>query len=136
MALMASSIEMSFSLSRLRRTLRSMSIGPPPCPRVGGRARRGGVTAVGLARKPSEFHLYLARAQFGVTELAALPVGLQGDPAFTGGRHPPLGVPSRAGGMRGGRRTGIAGPGQRYPHQPAHGTAPVTRLGQRAAHAR
>src|ERR1043166_9445729 len=96
MALIASSIEMSFSLSRLRRTLRSMSIGPPPCPRAGGRASRGGVLAAGLRRGPSELHLHLARAQFRVTELAMLAVVLHGDPAVTGDDHPALGVPGRA----------------------------------------
>src|SRR5262245_42365451 len=136
MALMASSIEMSFSLSRLRRTLRSMSIGPPPLPRVGGRAPPGAVAASGLARTPAEFHLRLPRALFAITALAVLAVELQGAPVRAGGAHPPLGVPTLPRGMRGRRRTGIAGAGERYPHQPAHDAAPVTRLCQRAVHAR
>src|ERR1043166_2830674 len=108
MALIASSIEMSFSLSRLRRTPRSMSIGPPPCPRAGGRARRCSVLAAGLRRGPSELHLHLARAQFRVTELAMLAVDLQGDPVVTGDDHPALGVPGRALGVLG-RPRGMSG---------------------------
>src|SRR6516164_7901707 len=79
MALMASSIEMSFSLSRLRRTLRSMSIAPPPCPRAGGRAGRSGVLAAGPAPRRAEFHLNPAGAQVGETELTLLAVDLQDD---------------------------------------------------------
>src|SRR6516164_2344645 len=90
MALMASSIEMSFSLSRLRRTLRSMSIAPPPCPRAGGRAGRSGVLAAGPAPRRAELHLHPARAQVGETELTLLAVDLQDDPAVPGGDHPSL----------------------------------------------
>src|SRR5215813_9831009 len=117
MALMASSIEMSFSLSRLRRTLRSMSIGPPPRPRAGGRARPGGVRAAGIGRGPPELHLHPARPQLGVAELEVLAIDLQDDPVVTGRDDPAL--------DRCGRRLG-AGPGaseagQRYPYQPARG---------------
>src|SRR5215470_18930134 len=147
MALMASSIEMSFSLSRLRRTLRSMSIGPPPGPRVAGRARRCGVPAAGPGRGPSELHLYPAGAQLGVAELAVLAADFEGDPVLIGGDHPSLdgllprwpgvmhpGAGTRSAGARfaGARFAGarIARPGQRYLHQPAGGTAPVTGLGK------
>src|SRR5262245_34889972 len=121
MAFTASSIEMSFSASRLRRTLRSMSIGPPPGPRAAGGAGWGGVLAAGIGRGPPELHLHPARAQLGVAELEVLAVDLQDDPVVTGrddlsldGRRPRLGP-----------GTGVAGAGQRHPHQPAHGTAPV-----------
>src|SRR5436309_1282426 len=138
MALMASSIEMSFSLSRLRRTLRSMSIGPPPCPRVGGRARRCGVPAAGPGRGPSELHLHQAGAQLGVAELAVLAADVEDDPVVTGGDHPSLDglLPRLPGSMRRGARARIARPGQRYPHQPARGTSPVTGLRERAVHTR
>src|SRR5262249_46339948 len=111
MALMASSIEMSFSLSRLRRTLRSMSIGPPPGPRAGGSA--------GLGRGPPELHLHPARAQLGVAELEVLAIDLQDDPVVIGGGYPSLD------GCRLRLSAGTGGIGHRYPYQPAHGTAPV-----------
>src|SRR5512140_955410 len=90
MALMASSIEMSFSLSRLRRALRSMSIGPPPGPRAGGSAAPGGLLAAGLGRGPPEFHLHPARAQLGVAELEVPAIDLQDDPVVTGRDDPSL----------------------------------------------
>ena len=52
MALMARSIEMSFSLSRLRRALKSMSIWLPLVPGRPGRARSGA----------AELDLHLPRA--------------------------------------------------------------------------
>src|SRR5215813_535893 len=129
MALMASSIEMSFSLSRLRRTLRSMSIGPPPGPRAGGSAGPCGVLAAGIGRRPPELHLHLARAQLGVAELEVLAVDLQDDPVVTGRDDPSLDRRRlRLGSGAGVGGAGVAGAGQRHPHQPAHGTAPVTRL--------
>src|SRR5260370_38139132 len=67
MALMARSSEMSFSLSRLRSTLRSMSIA--------GRSQ--------LRLRVPELHLDGARAQRGVTEAAA---GLRATPPVQ--RHP------------------------------------------------
>src|SRR5215471_507639 len=138
MALMASSIEMSFSLSRLRRTLRSMSIGPPPGPRIGGRARRCGVPAAGPGRGPSELHLHPAGAQLAVAELAVLAGDVEDDPVLIGGHHPSFHglLPRWPGAMRPGAGIRIARPGQRYPHQPARGTAPVTGLRKRAVHAR
>src|SRR5215469_8721961 len=90
MAFTASSIEMSFSLSRLRRTLRSMSIGPPPGPRAGGSAGLGGLMAAGLGRGPPELHLHPARAQLGVAELEVLAIDLQDDPVVIGRDYPSL----------------------------------------------
>src|SRR5262245_21360554 len=132
MALMASSIEMSFSLSRLRRTLRSMSIGPPPCPWAGGRARPGGVRVAGIGRGPPELHLHPAWAQLGVAEVEVLAIDLQDDPVVAGRDDPAL---DRCGWPPGGG-PGAARAGQRHPHQPAHGAAPVTPLRERAVHAR
>src|SRR5215475_2232827 len=132
MAFTASSIEMSFSLSRLRRTPRSMSIGPPRCPRAGGRPRPGGVLAAGIGRGPPELHLHPARPQLGVAELEVLAIDLQDDPVVTGRDDPAL----DGCGLRLGAGTGAAEAGQRYPYQPAHGAAPVTSLRERAVHAR
>ena len=70
MALMARSIEMSFSLSRLRRTLKSMSIGLPLVPRL--------VVVGGAAA--AELDLYLARSQFLVAEFALLAADVQDHP--------------------------------------------------------
>src|SRR5215510_7122425 len=130
MAFTASSIEMSFSLSRLRRTPRSMSIGPPPGPRAGG-AGRGGVLAAGLGRGPPELHLHPARPQLGVAELEVLAIDLQDDPVVTGRDDPAL----DGCGLRLGVGVWVTGAGQRYPHQPARGPAPVARLRERAVHA-
>src|SRR5262249_60755261 len=111
MALTASSIEMSFSASRLRRTLRSMSIGPPPGPRAGGGAGPGGVLAAGLGRGPPELHLHPARAQLGVAELEVLAVDLQDDPVVTGRDDPSLEVSC----LRLAAGTRVDGDGPRYP---------------------
>src|SRR5207344_314456 len=124
--------EMSFSLSRLRRTLRSMSIGPPPGPWADGGAGPGGLLAAGLGRGPPELHLHPARAQLGVAELEVLAIDLQDDPVVTGRDDPSL--DGRC--LRLAAGAGVAGAGRRYPHQPAHGAAPVTRLRERAVHAR
>ena len=70
MALMARSIEMSFSLSRLRRTLKSMSIWLPLVPRV---VVVGGAPA-------AELDLHLAGSQFLVAELALLAGDRPGPP--------------------------------------------------------
>src|SRR6266545_7849579 len=105
MALMASSIEMSFSLSRLRRTLKSMSISLPLVPRV---VVVGGAPA-------AELDLHLAGSQFLVAELALMAGDVQDHPARPRGNHPALD------GARVPRRSG----GQRDAHQPALGAAPV-----------
>ena len=69
MALMARSIEMSFSASRLRRALRSMSIGfLLVCAQVRAVVQRG------------ELDLYPSRAELGVAELPALTVNVEPHP--------------------------------------------------------
>src|SRR5512135_1161637 len=103
MALMARSIEMSFSLSRLRRTLKSMSIRLPLVPRIVA----GGAPA-------AELDLHLAGSQFLVAELALMAGDVQDHPARPCGNHPALD------GARVPRRPG----GQREAHQPALGAAP------------
>src|ERR1700689_1734490 len=118
MAFMARSIEMSFSASRLFRTLRSISIGPLLVRAV-----------VGVAIQRGELDLYPSRAQVGIAELTA---GSDVDP-------PPAGI--RAGDTPGDGRIGGSrrGPGLR-PERRAHHTAdrapPVLGLGQRAVDAR
>src|SRR5580704_16065330 len=113
MALMASSIEMSFSLSRLRRTLKSMSIW---LPLVRGPGRHG------WAGRAAELHLHLASAQIAVAEVVRLAVDVQGHPVRPGledaARH----------GTRAARR-------DRDTDQPAAGPPPVPRLDERAVHA-
>src|ERR1700722_10761318 len=114
MALMARSIEMSFSLSRLRRTLKSMSIWLPLVPRV---VVVGGAPA-------AELDLHLAGSKFLVAELALLAGDVQDHRIRPGVDNPALdgaGVPRRPG-------------GQRDAHQPAPGAAPVTGLGERPVH--
>src|SRR5438045_261020 len=111
MALMASSIEMSFSASRLRSAPRSMSIAVSP---------------VRIGRDVAELQEYLSRAELGVAELTPLTSQFEDhaglacgqDPAFHGGR--PL------------RRVGGPAPaGQRHPDPPPGGAPPVPGLGQR-----
>src|SRR5580693_3607362 len=70
MALMASSIEMSFSASRLRRTLRSMSIRS-----LLVRA----VVPVAVVQR-GKLDLYPPRAELGEAEFPALPVDLKPHP--------------------------------------------------------
>src|SRR5260370_7608508 len=82
MALMARSSEMSFSLSRLRSTLRSMSIA--------GRSK--------LRLRVPELHLDGARAQRGVIEAATGAPDIQGH-SFRVGRADPAGHSTR---IRGG----------------------------------
>src|SRR5438067_962402 len=102
MALMARSIEMSFSLSRLRRTLRSMSIrappvtGPrPPCLRPAClrpaclRPLFLWLLAVSARARFAKLHLYPARPQLGVGELTVAAVHLQRDPRVTGRNDTP-----------------------------------------------
>src|ERR1700729_589431 len=72
MALMAWSSEMSFSLSRLRSTLRSMSIA--------GRSK--------LRLRGPELHLDGAGAQGGVPETAPGPPDVQDDPVRVGRDDP------------------------------------------------
>src|ERR1700691_4220029 len=70
MALMARFIEMSFSASRLFRTLRSISIGPLLVRAV-----------VGVAIQRGELDLYPSRAQVGIAELTAGSVDVDPHPA-------------------------------------------------------
>src|SRR5579859_5886590 len=123
MALIARSIEMSFSLSRPRRTLRSMSILAPV-------SRPGAVKpppGAGLGR-PAELDLHLARAQFGVAELPAVTCDVQRHGRVASREHPAL--YRRCTGPRAAVRR------QRRAHQPAPGPAPVPRLGEWPVHAR
>src|ERR1700730_4366952 len=72
MALMARSIEMSFSASRLRMALRSMSIGflrPLVCAQVR--------TVVQVVVQRGELDLYPSRAELGVADLPALTVNVE-----------------------------------------------------------
>src|SRR5262249_27747483 len=82
MALIARSIEMSFSLSRPRRTLRSMSILTSPVPRL-GTVKHG----AGLAG-PAELDLHPARAEFVVVELDAVTLDIQRHRRVTGQENP------------------------------------------------
>src|SRR5262249_35044560 len=82
MALIARSIEMSFSLSRPRRTLRSMSILGPPVLRLGA-VRHG----AGLAG-PAELDLHLPRAQLVVVELDAVALDVQHYRRVAGQQNP------------------------------------------------
>src|ERR1700730_16274844 len=66
MALTARSIEISFSVSRLRRTLRSMSIPLPLVPGFPGSRPRG--------PRIAEFHLYPAWSQVPIGDLAPLSI--------------------------------------------------------------
>src|ERR1700728_4458126 len=124
MALMARSIEMSFSASRLFRTLRSISIGPLLVRAV-----------VGVATQRGELDLYPSRAQFGVAELTAGSVDVDPHPAGIRAGDAPGDGRIRSGRIGGSRR----GPGLR-PERRAHHTAdratPVLGLGQRAVDAR
>src|SRR5215831_3001390 len=121
MALIARSIEMSFSLSRPRRTLRSMSILAPPVPRPGAVKHRAGLGAPGLAG-PAELDLHPPRAEFVVVELNAVArhvqrhghVAGQDNPAMHGRRPPRR---SRSAGTRFVRRR------ERGADQPALGAA-------------
>src|SRR5260370_32686903 len=78
MVLMARASEMTFSLYRLRSTLRSMSIA--------GRSK--------LRLRVPELHLDGARAQRGVTEAAAGTLDVQGH-SFRVGRDDPAGHSTR-----------------------------------------
>src|SRR5499427_2488407 len=134
MALIARSIEMSFSLSRLRRTLRSMSIPAPPVPRLGAVKHRGGLGSPGLAR-PAELDLHPPRAELVVIELDAVALDAQRHRRLAGQENPAVD------GRRPARRSRPAGIGrgrrrERGADQPALGAAPVPGLGQRPVHPR
>src|SRR5215472_11865462 len=99
MALIARSIEMSFSLSRPRRTLRSMSILASPVPRPG--VIKHGIRLGAGGVSPAELDLHLPGTEFGVVEFDLVPVDVQGHRGVTGrqnpamhGRRPPPRVPA------------------------------------------
>src|SRR5580700_11746389 len=119
MAFIARSIEMSFSASRLFRTLRSMSIVPLL------------VRAVAVV-KPGELDLYPPGADLRVSVFAAFPVDVQSHAARVR-----LGDTARYGQRPGvGIRCGWRPCCDRRADQAADGPPPVLRLGQRAVHAR
>src|SRR5579872_6529134 len=122
MALMARSIEMSFSASRLRRTLRSMSIGPLLV--------RAVVPVVVVQR--GKLDLYPPRAELRVAEFPALPVDLE--PHSLGIRPGDASRYSRRRGPAVGCRRGRCH--ERCRDQAADRAPPVLRLSQRAIHAR
>src|SRR5437763_8935924 len=86
MALIARSIEMSFSLSRPRRTLRSMSILASHVPRPGAikHGTRLGTGGVG----PAELDLHLPGAELGVVEFNLVTVDVQGHRGVAGHENP------------------------------------------------
>src|SRR6266699_3500291 len=103
MALIARSIDMSFSLSRPRRTLRSMSIPAPLVPRPDAVKYGADLGAPGIAG-PGELDLYPPRAEFVVVELDAVTLDVQRHRGVAGqekpavyGRRPPRG--SRSAGI-------------------------------------
>src|SRR5215471_13107173 len=122
MALIARSIEMSFSLSRPRRTLRSMSILAPPVPCPGAVTHGARLGVPSLAR-PAELDLHPPRAEFVVVELDAIPLDVQRhrrvagqeDPAVYSRRPPRRSRPAGLGSVR--HR-------ERGADQPAPGAAP------------
>src|SRR5712691_12911159 len=137
MALMARSIEMSFSASRLRRTLRSMSIGLLLIRALVRAVTRVLVCAVtrvlGCDRiQAGELDLYLARAEGVVAVLAALPVDVDPHPVLVRAGDPALDGRREGGGIRFGWVCWC----ERGGHQAADGTAPVPRIGERRVHAR
>src|ERR1700733_2940590 len=122
-ALIAVSDEMSFSLSRLRSTLRSMSIAASS--KVPGvlsehrvLLRISKVVELGV-RNPAELHLDTARAHVD-----------EGEPALAGrqAERDAVGVRREHASLHG------TLPGHLHPDQPAPGTPPVPRLGKRPVH--
>src|SRR5579859_6915606 len=86
MALIARSIEMSFSLSRPRRTLRSMSILASHVPRPGA-IKPGAVLAVPGAG-PGELDLHPPGAELVVVEFDVVTVDVQGHRGVAGHENP------------------------------------------------
>src|SRR5215468_7537935 len=86
MALIARSIEMSFSLSRPRRTLRSMSILASHVPRLGVIKHGTRLGTVGAG--PAELDLHLPRAEFGVVEFNPVAVDVQDHGGLAGHENP------------------------------------------------
>src|SRR5215831_16785325 len=134
MALIARSIEMSFSLSRPRRTLRSMSILAPPVPGPGAVKHGTGPGPPGLAG-PAELDLHPPRAEFVVVKLDAVALDVQRHGRVTGLENPAVYH------RRPPRRSRSAGTcsvrhRERSADQPALGAAPVPGLGERPVHPR
>src|SRR6516165_11145766 len=124
---MTVSNEMSFSLSRLRSTLRSMSIAASSKVRFVGKLQIGNpavklfqVRVVRVVRPP-ELHLDSTRPQVVVREPALGAVHVHRDT---------LGVRREYPALDGSRRSRLD------PDQPARGPSPVSRLGQRPVHSR
>src|SRR6476660_861992 len=102
---MASSIEMSFSASRLRSAPRSMSIAVSP---------------VRIGRDVAELQEYLSRAKLGVAEFTPATGHFKDHTGFARGQHPAF--------HRGWPLRRVAGPGpagQRHPDPPPGRAAPV-----------
>src|SRR5271169_3809004 len=116
MALMAWSSEMSFSLSRLRSTLRSMSIA--------GRSK--------LRLRGPELHLDGAGAKRGVPEAVPGPLDVQGDPVRVGRDDPGGDGPRNPGNPR---NPGIPRVVDGDLDQASHRAPPVPRIDQRAVDA-
>src|SRR5215467_1368142 len=118
-ALMTVSSEMSFSLSRLRSTLRSMSIAASSKVRFVGKLIIGKLVAGNLAKlrvgQPPEFHLDSARTQVAVREPAVGTIHVDRDAVVVRGEHPPLYGSLRC---------------RLDPDQPPGGSPPVPRLNQ------
>src|SRR5690349_22903474 len=113
---MASSIEISFSASRLRSAPRSMSITVSP---------------VRIGRDVAELQEYLSRAKLGIAEFTPLTSYFEYHAGFAGGQHPAF--------HRGRALRRVARPapaGQRHPDPPPGRAAPVPGLGQRPVRAR
>src|SRR5580658_9319577 len=119
MALIARSIEMSFSASRLFRTLRSISIRPLLVRAI-----------VGVAIQRGEFDLYLPRAQFGIAELTGGSVDVHPHPAGVRPGDAPGDGRSR------GTRSRPRLRQERGGHHAANRAPPVLGLGQRPVNAR
>src|SRR5689334_22290604 len=132
MALIARSIEMSFSLSRPRRTLRSMSILTSHVPRLGVIKHGTRLGTVGAG--PAELDLHLPWAEFGVVEFNLVTVDVQSHRGLAGHENPAL---------HGRRPPRCSPPTLVVPashrewrtDQPALRAAPVPGLGERPVHA-
>src|SRR5580692_2290433 len=122
MALIDRSIEMSFSVCRLRSALRSISIGSLlVCALVVGVL----IASPGIDR--CELDLYLARAELAVAKHAALAIHVQRDS---------VSARARDAAFYGGSSLAVTRRDKRGHDQAADRPAPVPPLGERAVHAR
>src|ERR1700735_2355478 len=124
MALMARSIEMSFSASRLRRTFRSISIGVLL---VRALARTRILVLAGKRGQAGELERYPPRAEVGVAEAAVLAIDVDHYPVIVCAGDSSL----DGGGSAPGTRFVAGLRSKRSDHQAACGAPPVPRLGQR-----